>query len=154
MGNSGVSVCHLDDAKKLYSGFDLCAIPVDLVSMTINGPAPMVLGFFMNAAIDQRCEKHIREHGLEADVEKASRPAGTTEACAPTYLGDLPEGNDGLGLAAPGRCTGDEVLAGRDVRPHWPPRPSAACAAPCKPTSSRKTRPRTPASSPPSSPCV
>lgn len=69
IGNSGVSICCLDDAKKLYSGFDLCA-PTTSVSMTINGPAPMLLAFFMNAAIDQQCEKYIRENGLEAEVEK------------------------------------------------------------------------------------
>lgn len=68
IGNSGVSICCLDDAKKLYSGFDLCA-PTTSVSMTINGPAPMLLAFFMNAAIDQQCEKYIRENGLEDKVE-------------------------------------------------------------------------------------
>src|SRR5699024_2206822 len=60
IGNSGVSICCLDDAKKLYSGFDL-ADKKTSVSMTINGPAPMLLGFFMNAAIDQQCEKYIKE---------------------------------------------------------------------------------------------
>jgi methylmalonyl-CoA mutase len=69
VGNSGVSICCLDDAKKLYSGFDLTS-PTTSVSMTINGPAPMLLGFFMNAAIDQNCEKYIRANGLEAEVEK------------------------------------------------------------------------------------
>ncbi len=69
IGNSGVSICCLDDAKKLYSGFDLCA-PTTSVSMTINGPAPMLLAFFMNAAVDQQCEKHIRENGLESKVEE------------------------------------------------------------------------------------
>src|SRR5207237_4752853 len=64
IGNSGVSIATLDDMKKLYSGFDLCH-PTTSVSMTINGPAPMLLGFFMNAAIDQQCEKYIIEHGLE-----------------------------------------------------------------------------------------
>jgi isobutyryl-CoA mutase len=68
IGNSGVSVCCLDDAKKLYSGFNL-ADPKTSVSMTINGPAPMLLGFFMNAAIDQQCELYIRENGLEKEVE-------------------------------------------------------------------------------------
>jgi methylmalonyl-CoA mutase len=68
IGNSGVSVCCLDDAKKLYSGFDLCD-PKTSVSMTINGPAATVAAFFMNAAIDQQCEKYIREHGLEHLVE-------------------------------------------------------------------------------------
>jgi methylmalonyl-CoA mutase len=66
VGNSGVSICCLDDAKKLYSGFDLTR-PTTSVSMTINGPAPMLLGFFMNAAIDQNCEKYIRANGLEED---------------------------------------------------------------------------------------
>ena len=64
IGNSGVSICCLDDAKKLYSGFNL-ADPTTSVSMTINGPAPMLLGFFMNAAIDQQCEVYIKSHGLE-----------------------------------------------------------------------------------------
>ncbi|MEN0055560.1 MAG: methylmalonyl-CoA mutase family protein [Mucilaginibacter sp.] len=68
IGNSGVSIATLDDAKKLYSGFDLCAASTS-VSMTINGPAPMLLGFFMNAAIDQQCEKYITEHKLEHLVE-------------------------------------------------------------------------------------
>jgi methylmalonyl-CoA mutase len=63
IGNSGVSIATLDDAKKLYSGFDLCH-PSTSVSMTINGPAPMLLGFFMNAAIDQQCEKYIIESGI------------------------------------------------------------------------------------------
>ena len=66
IGNSGVSVCTIDDARKLYSGFDLCS-PSTSVSMTINGPAPMVLGFFFNAAVDQQVERHLRETGgLEA----------------------------------------------------------------------------------------
>jgi len=68
IGNSGVSIATLDDAKKLYSGFDLCEAATS-VSMTINGPAPMLLGFFMNTAIDQQCEKYIKEHGLEHLVE-------------------------------------------------------------------------------------
>ena len=109
VGNSGVSVCCLDDAKKLYSGFDLCA-PNTSVSMTINGPAPVLLGFFLNAAIDQRCEKHIREHGMEAQVEAVLKAKWDDRGLArPTYHGDLPEGNDGLGLLLLG-CTGDEVL--------------------------------------------
>ena len=109
VGNSGVSICCLDDAKKLYSGFDLCA-PNTSVSMTINGPAPVLLGFFLNAAIDQRCEKHIREHGMEAQVEAVLKAKWDDRGLArPTYHGDLPEGNDGLGLLLLG-CTGDEVL--------------------------------------------
>ena len=107
IGNSGVSICCLDDAKKLYSGFDL-SNPTTSVSMTINGPAPMLLGYFMNAAIDQNCEKYIRENGLEKEVEKkiATIYKGKER---PQYQGDLPEGNDGLGLMLLG-VTGDQVL--------------------------------------------
>ena len=107
IGNSGVSICCLDDAKKLYSGFNL-ADPKTSVSMTINGPAPMLLSFFMNAAIDQQCELYIRKNGLEAEVEKkiAAIYAGKER---PKYHGELPEGNDGLGLMLLG-VTGDQVL--------------------------------------------
>lgn len=109
VGNAGVSICCLDDAKKLYSGFDLCA-PQTSVSMTINGPAPVMLGFFLNAAIDQHCEKHIREQGLETDVEKVLKAKWDDRGLPrPAYQGDLPEGNDGLGLLLLG-CSGDEVL--------------------------------------------
>jgi methylmalonyl-CoA mutase len=72
IGNAGVAICTLDDAKKLYSGFDLCD-PKTSVSMTINGPAPMLLGFFLNAAIDQQCELYIKEHGLEGRSRRRSR---------------------------------------------------------------------------------
>ena len=109
IGNAGVSICCLDDAKKLYSGFDL-SHPATSVSMTINGPAPMLLGFFMNAAIDQNCEKYIKENGLEAEVNakiKAIYKEKGTER--PIYNGALPEGNDGLGLMLLG-VTGDQVL--------------------------------------------
>ncbi|MEO9531788.1 MAG: methylmalonyl-CoA mutase family protein [Crocinitomicaceae bacterium] len=109
IGNSGVSICCLDDAKKLYSGFRL-SDPKTSVSMTINGPAPMLLGFFMNAAIDQECEVYIKENGLEADVEKAYKEIYDTKGLTrPAYQGDLPEGNDGLGLMLLG-LTGDQVL--------------------------------------------
>jgi methylmalonyl-CoA mutase len=109
VGNSGVSICCLDDAKKLYSGFDLCD-PKTSVSMTINGPAPMLLGFFMNAAVDQACEKHIRQNGLEAEVEKVLKQKWEDKGLKrPKYQGELPEGNDGLGLMLLG-VTGDEVL--------------------------------------------
>lgn len=109
VGNSGVSICCLDDAKKLYSGFDL-ADPMTSVSMTINGPAPMLLAFFMNAAIDQQCEKYIRQHGLQAEVEaKIADIYKEKSATRPSYQGQLPEGNDGLGLMLLG-VTGDQVL--------------------------------------------
>ena len=107
IGNSGVSICCLDDAKKLYSGFNL-ADPKTSVSMTINGPAPMLLSFFMNAAIDQQCELYIRKNGLEAEVEKKIAAIYTGKE-RPKYHGELPEGNDGLGLMLLG-VTGDQVL--------------------------------------------
>ncbi|MCO6499941.1 MAG: methylmalonyl-CoA mutase family protein [Vicingus serpentipes] len=109
IGNAGVSICCLDDAKKLYSGFDL-SHPMTSVSMTINGPAPMLLGFFMNAAIDQNCEKYIAANGLEKEVEKKIADIYKAKgAKRPAYQGDLPEGNDGLGLMLLG-VTGDQVL--------------------------------------------
>jgi methylmalonyl-CoA mutase len=109
IGNAGVSICCLDDLKKLYSGFEL-ANPMTSVSMTINGPAPMLLAYFMNAAIDQECEKYIKQNGLEKEVdkkiEKIYKNKGVTR---PIYQGKLPEGNNGLGLYLLG-VTGDEVL--------------------------------------------
>ena len=107
IGNAGVSICCLDDAKKLYSGFDLANVMTS-VSMTINGPAPMLLGFFMNAAIDQQCEIYIKENDLEKEVEaKISKLYKGKER--PKYNGELPTGNNGLGLMLLG-VTGDEVL--------------------------------------------
>jgi methylmalonyl-CoA mutase len=137
IGNAGVSIATLDDAKKLYSGFDLCHASTS-VSMTINGPAPMLLGFFMNAAIDQQCEKYIIEHHLEHLVEakfkelyedkglvrprysSPSQPSPEGRALkngkvkASPNGGDLegaalPPGNNGLGLLLLG-LTGDQVL--------------------------------------------
>ena len=109
IGNAGVSICCLDDAKKLYSGFDL-SHPMTSVSMTINGPAPMLLGFFMNAAIDQNCEKYIVEKGLQGEVEaKINEIYKQKGVKRPSYQGDLPEGNNGLGLMLLG-VTGDQVL--------------------------------------------
>ena len=109
IGNSGVSIANVDDAKKLYSGFDLCD-PSTSVSMTINGPAPMLLGFFMNAAVDQACERFIREQGMtlevEAKIQNMYKARGVTR---PSYRGPLPEGNNGLGLMLLG-VSGDEVL--------------------------------------------
>lgn len=109
IGNSGVSICCLDDAKKLYSGFRLTD-PKTSVSMTINGPAPMLLGFFMNAAIDQECEVYIRENKLEKEVEAAYKKYYDDKGLIrPKYNAPLPEGNDGLGLMLLG-LTGDQVL--------------------------------------------
>lgn len=118
VGNSGVSVCCLDDAKKLYSGFNL-ADPKTSVSMTINGPAPTITAFFMNAAIDQQCELYIKANGLEKEVsnkidaiykEKGlPRPTYDPSTFGGGAAGSLPEGNDGLGLMLLG-VTGDQVL--------------------------------------------
>jgi methylmalonyl-CoA mutase len=109
VGNSGVSIATLDDAKKLYSGFDLCE-PTTSVSMTINGPAPIILAFFMNAAVDQQVEKHLKEAGQWEATERkleeifAGRPR-------PQYKGELPPGNDGLGLGLLGVSGADVVDA-------------------------------------------
>lgn len=109
IGNSGVSIATIDDAKKLYSGFDLCA-PSTSVSMTINGPAPMLLGFFMNAAIDQQCEKYILENNLQEETaQKIDKIYQAKNIRRPSYNGELPEGNNGLGLMLLG-VTGEEVL--------------------------------------------
>ncbi len=109
IGNSGVSVSCLDDAKRLYSGFDL-ADPKTSVSMTINGPAPQLVGYYMNAAIDQQCEVYIRENELEAEVnakiEAIYKKRGTKR---PVYNGEIPQGHNGLGLMLLG-VTGDMVL--------------------------------------------
>lgn len=106
IGNSGVSICCLDDAKKLYSGFDLVN-PKTSVSMTINGPAPVLLAFFMNAAIDQQCEKYISKNGLEDDInKKINKIYGENR---PLYFGNLPDGNNGLGTLLLG-ISGDKVL--------------------------------------------
>ena len=123
VGNSGVSIATVDDAKKLYCGFDLCD-PKTSVSMTINGPAPMLLAFFLNAAIDQQCEKYIIENNLKEQVNKIIESKYGIDSL-PKYLGTdgkevlpkdgelkgaLPSGNDGLGLRLLG-------LSGKDVLP-------------------------------------
>lgn len=111
VGNSGVSVCSLDDAKKLYSGFDLANRSTS-VSMTINGPAATICAFFMNAAIDQACERYIRENGLGHLVEAKLKEVYDDQGLArPQYNGDLPKGNDGLGLQLLG-LSGDQILEG------------------------------------------
>ncbi|TGM68972.1 methylmalonyl-CoA mutase [Leptospira levettii] len=109
IGNSGVNVATLDDAKKLYSGFDLCD-PSTSVSMTINGPAPMVLAFFLNAAIDQACEKYIRSEGKTEEVTSKIKSIFDSKGLpVPKFDGNLPETNNGLGLLLLG-VTGDDVL--------------------------------------------
>lgn len=109
IGNSGVSICCLDDSKKLYSGFDLTD-PKTSVSMTINGPAPALTAFFMNTAIDQQCEKYIRQNGLEEETkQKIAKIYKEKGLNPPQYQGNLPEGNNSLGLMLLG-VTGDQVL--------------------------------------------
>ncbi|TAN08317.1 MAG: methylmalonyl-CoA mutase, partial [Rhodanobacteraceae bacterium] len=108
IGNSGVSIATLVDMKKLYSGFDLCD-PKTSVSMTINGPAPMILAMFMNTAIDQQVEKYLKEDDARwaaAQKKIAELLKGRPQ---PQYHGDLPQGNDGLGLALLG-VTGDQLV--------------------------------------------
>jgi len=108
IGNSGVSIATLDDMKKLYSGFDLCD-PGTSVSMTINGPAPIILAMFMNTAVDQQVEKYLRADAArwsQAERRIAELHAGRS---APSYTGALPEGHNGLGLALLG-ISGDEVV--------------------------------------------
>jgi isobutyryl-CoA mutase len=101
-GNSGVSIATLDDMKKLYSGFDLCD-PATSVSMTINGPAPIILAMFMNTAIDQRVERYLKSNGLwEAAAQKIAALHAANSArgsAAPGYKGALPPHHDGAGLA-------------------------------------------------------
>jgi methylmalonyl-CoA mutase len=143
VGNSGVSIATLDDLKKLYSGFDLCAANTS-VSMTINGPAPMILAFFMNAAIDQQVEKHLDETDGWDKANKVIKEY--FREGQPTYAGELPEGNNGLGLRLLG-ITGDKVVDADTYA-----RISKETIT--KPTSSRKTRPKTPVSSPPNLRCA
>ncbi|MFK5955402.1 MAG: methylmalonyl-CoA mutase family protein [Planctomycetota bacterium] len=106
VGNSGVSICSLDDIKRLYSGFDLCS-PTTSVSMTINGPAPMILAFFLNAAIDQQVERRLKETGRWEVAEEKIRTLCAGDP--PIYRGELPVGNDGFGLGTLG-VSGDQLL--------------------------------------------
>ena len=107
IGNSGVSIATLDDMKKLYSGFDLCA-PTTSVSMTINGPAPMILAMYMNTAVDQRIERHLRESGRWEDAERRIGEIFRGRE-RPAYRGELPAGHDGSGLGLLG-VTGDQLV--------------------------------------------
>ncbi|MBT8088492.1 MAG: methylmalonyl-CoA mutase, partial [Gammaproteobacteria bacterium] len=107
VGNSGVSIATVDDMKKLYSGFDLCA-PSTSVSMTINGPAPMILAFFMNTAIDQQVEKYLRETGGWENAKNTIDDYFKNKE-RPRYVGELPEGHDGLGLGLLG-VSGERVV--------------------------------------------
>jgi isobutyryl-CoA mutase len=113
IGNSGVSIASLDDMKKLYSGFELCA-PTTSVSMTINGPAPIILAMFMNTVIDQQVERTLKAEGRWSAAEQRIAALRAEQRArglpAPAYAGDLPEGHDGTGLALLG-LTGDMLIA-------------------------------------------
>ena len=109
VGNSGVSIATLDDMKKLYSGFDLTD-PRTSVSMTINGPAPMILAMFLNTAVDQAIEKWVRAdaarwRAAQERIESRRRASGAVSV----YAGSHPAGEAALGLALLG-VTGDEVV--------------------------------------------
>ena len=109
IGNAGVSICCLDDMKKLYSGFELTNSKTS-VSMTINGPAPIILAYFMNAAIDQECEKYITANNIEKKIQnKIDKIFNQKSALQPKYQGKIPKGNNKLGLFLLG-VTGDQVL--------------------------------------------
>ncbi|WP_430388847.1 methylmalonyl-CoA mutase family protein [Dyella sp. 20L07] len=108
IGNSGVNIATLDDMKKLYSGFDLSA-PSTSVSMTINGPAPMILAMFMNTAIDQNVEKYLRADPARWAAAEKHIAELYKDVPRPQYHGELPKGNEGLGLGLLG-VSGDELV--------------------------------------------
>ncbi len=109
IGSTGVSICNIDDAKKLYSGFNLLDKNTS-VNLTINGPSPIILAFFLNAAIDQQCELYIHANNLEEEVtKKIESYFRERNIPRPTYNGSLPEGHNGLGLFLLG-ISGDQVL--------------------------------------------
>jgi len=109
VGNSGVSICTLDDMKKLYSGFELTS-PKTSVSMTINGPAPMILAMFMNTAIDQEVERYLKEHGQWEEAQKRIKEYFKEKNVdAPEYYGELPASNNKFGLGLLG-ITGDKLV--------------------------------------------
>tara|TARA_R100000963_G_C4643443_1_gene107234 strand:- start:42 stop:3068 length:3027 start_codon:yes stop_codon:yes gene_type:complete len=109
IGNSGVSICTLDDMKKLYSGFELTS-PKTSVSMTINGPAPMILAMFMNTAIDQEVERYLKENGKWEEAKKKIKAYfKERDVEQPHYGMEIPEGSDEFGLATLG-ISGDHLL--------------------------------------------
>ena len=111
VGNSGVSIATLDDMKKLYSGFDL-SDPATSVSMTINGPAPIILAMFLNVAVDQAVEQYLRQDSKRWAAAQARIAAIYDQHERPRYEGRLPDGHSGLGLELLG-VSGDQL-----VEPH------------------------------------
>lgn len=109
IGNSGVSICTLDDMKKLYSGFELTS-PKTSVSMTINGPAPMILAMFMNTAIDQEVERYLKNEGKWDEAKKKIKAYFKERGVKqPEYGSEIPAGSDEFGLATLG-ISGDKLL--------------------------------------------
>ncbi len=109
IGNSGVSICTLDDMKKLYSGFRLTE-PATSVSMTINGPAPMILAMFMNTAVDQEVENHLKEEGKWEEAQRKIKKYFSENGLpAPEYGLELPPTHDGFGLGLLG-ISGDKLV--------------------------------------------
>lgn len=109
IGNSGVNICTLDDMKKLYSGFELTS-PKTSVSMTINGPAPMILAMFMNTAIDQEVERYLKNEGLWEKAQKKIQAYFKERGLKqPQYSNEIPAGNDEFGLATLG-ISGDHLV--------------------------------------------
>ena len=109
VGNSGVSICTLDDMKRLYSGFDLVA-PNTSVSMTINGPAPIALAFFLNTAIDQQVERYLRGEGKwDAAQETIATYFKDRGGQQPVYREEIPPTHNSLGLGLLG-IPGDQVI--------------------------------------------
>ena len=117
VGTSGVSIATLDDMKKLYSGFDLCA-PTTSVSMTINGPAPAILAMFMNTAVDQQVEAFLKAEGRwDAAEARIADELGDAQPAyvpfGPDGLADgLPPGHDGTGLGLLGTSGAELVTWG------------------------------------------
>ncbi|MBF0277718.1 MAG: methylmalonyl-CoA mutase family protein [SAR324 cluster bacterium] len=110
VGNAGVSICTVDDAKRLYSGFDLCQ-PSTSVSMTINGPAPIILAFFLNTVIDQQVEIYLEQEGaMEKKVQEIAAMYQQQGLTAPCYRSNLPEAHNGLGLKTLG-ISGDQLVS-------------------------------------------
>ncbi len=109
VGNSGVSICTLDDMKKLYSGFELTSRKTS-VSMTINGPAPMILAMFMNTAIDQEVERYLKQEGkweqAQKEIHQYFEDKGVPE---PEYNAEIPAASDGFGLGLLG-ISGDRLV--------------------------------------------
>jgi len=108
IGHGGVSLPTLDAMKKLYSGFDLCAADIS-VSITANGPAPILMAMLINTAIDQQVEKYLREDLLRWQDAQQKIAAFFMHRPRPAYDAELPPGHDTLGLGLLG-ISGDQLV--------------------------------------------